>query len=1248
MCGTRLALVCQTCGHANPLGYRFCFMCGTQLVDAPLPAQLPLPLWESPPAPVLPAVQRESGTLPPIKTAPPEPVHPQKLEGERRVATVILADVTNSTVLLEQVGSEAWVEIMNRIFQILEAEIYRFGGQVDQFRGDGLVAFFGATTAHEDDPERAVLAALSMQKEIHRYAAELFQRENIELKLRVGINTGELIVASVGDSNQYREDTAMGEAVTIAARMESAAEPGTVLVSENTYRLVETRFQWQPLGDTTLKGVSQPIRVYRPLDLEPDIERAHELRMSEFLTPVSGRETEVQTLKNNIADLFGGRGGVAILTGEKGMGKSFVLNQLRQHLARVGALRAEVYSGDRSADRSDQDEHSPPNVTWLRGICRSYDQSWVFSIWLDMLQRWLGVRPGEPSEETRNRLRQQSEVLWGDRMDRYYPYLATFLSLPLEDTFAERVRYLDAQGLQGQFFVSVRSWVEALAKRGPLVLAFSDLHWADTASLELLKYCLPLCDSETLFWLLVFRPERASPVWEFRHYVETEYPHRLTQVELAPLTAAECQELIDQLIGPAALSEKTRELVISKAEGNPYFVREMIHALINEGVLVQEAETGAWRETRAVTSLDLPESLQSLLLSKIDHLSTEERRILQMAAVIGQVFWRNVLEALASDNNQLQHHLTTLQRAQLIQERSQVPVLGMEYVFSSSLVRDVAYESLLSPQRINYHLKAAQYLEDCVGLEGRIRHDSLIAYHYRQAGLHDKELYYTQKAAEQASRVYANPEACEHYTRAIELLDEMKSNARNENQVYAICAQQFEMFNRRSEIFYLLGRIPEGDADARALLELARQVLEDRALLVDALLAQPEARSPETHEQLEQGMQMAHEALDLAQGMGDRRREMFSLITLAGLLLIQRDPGLYEVGERALSLARELGDQETLVRLLLGAGSAYGMDNLERGVQYLEEALNLVQEIDDKRTEMQLLSVIGPKFERSGDYYRFLEEYTRKVLAISQEIGDRLSEGNALMFCAQIQGLYLGDYEGGLALLEESLRVWEGTNQMLFPLLRVAQTQVEQGNYAQAAASLERARPLGERNVYDLGRAGLDLVAAILYNRLGDEASLRMALELTSRTHRMVAENQVSQQYQLAAACEASAAHLGLAICLAGSTASQEECQEHFTQSLALAKTALDIYNRFGFVQVVECVSEEVFFRYSRALEANGREPEANEYLQLAYDEMMRKHALIPAASPFSQTYLKNIRLHREIQAAYRGKIALDLQQEVL
>jgi tetratricopeptide (TPR) repeat protein len=278
---------------------------------------------------------------------------------------------------------------------------------------------------------------------------------------------------------------------------------------------------------------------------------------------------------------------------------------------------------------------------------------------------------------------------------------------------------------------------------------------------------------------------------------------------------------------------------------------------------------------------------------------------------------------------------------------------------------------------------------------------------------------------------------------------------------------------------------------------------------------------------------------------------------------------------------------------------------------------------------------MGLRFERSGDYYKVLTEYQQKRLQISREIGHRFIEGYALMFCGQITGLYLGDYEAGLTLLEGCLLRWQSFSSVVFPLLRIAQIQTEQGRYSEAMATLEQIHNMDEQKINDTGRAGLRLVTAILYLALDDEVHLRQVLELAAQTSQLAVDTLISQQYEMAAACKMAIAHLKLADHLDDET----ESRTHRRRALESSQKALAVYSSFGFTQIIECVSEEIFFYHGLALAVNDYQSEATEYLQRAYDEMMRKHSLIPQATPFLHTFL-NIPLHREISA----KLSLSIE----
>ena len=1230
-CGTALTRICPECQFVNPINYHYCGMCGTVLSSGDFdirPAVSVKTVTNG-------AAPRVPGLIPQDSTDASGETTSAPLSGERRVASVIFADVKGSTELLEDIGTEAWVEVMNNVFQVLEAEIFRYGGEVGQFRGDGLVAFFGTKIANEDDPERAVLCAMAMQKAMVPVAAQLSKNEGNQLTIRVGVNTGEVIVASVGNAT-YSEDTAMGEALTVASRMETSAEPGTVLVSDNTYRLVRDLFEWDPIGEIPVKGMSQPMPVYRPLALNKTEEPDQDARAFGFAQGIIGRNKEQQILKKCIEDLHAGIGGIVKVTGAKGMGKSFMVNQVRQHFMRQNALLAVIQNRD-SGQSSPVEVSQTPNkpIQWMHGRCRSFGHLRPYSIWLDLIYGWLGSQPENQAGEVTAVLRAQIERLWDTDVEKEYPNLSTFLSTPIEETATETLRHMDAEGLKRQLFNTVRDWIQNLAEQGPLVISFADVQWADASSLSLLDYCLSLCDTQPVLWLLSYRPDRDSPVWEFEHLLETNYPHRLVKIPMPALTEEESTEFLDQFLGKQVLLNDTQDLIIKKSEGNPYFIKELVYALIMRGALTREEEYGVWKQVRPVTSLDLPDSLQSLLMARIDRLAQGDRRVLQMAAAIGSIFWLNVLQALASpavSAKVLQNELIILQRAGLIHERANVEDLGMEYVFDSSLIRDVAYESLLINQRTAYHLKIAEYIEDLVFREGKRRYFNILAHNYRLAGDIKKELFYTLQAAQHAQNIYANVEALGYYTRALDLLTEIeKETPQNDPKYYAIQSQKFEALNGRRAVHFLMGNIQDGWADARELLPLARKMEDDPSWLIDALLEQPGVAAADNYEELEKGVPLAAEALKIAQAIGDKRREMNCLLAIASQNNLLNDPSWVEIGDKALTLSREIHDRQYEAMILLGLGHAYvGRDELEKGMEYLNAALPICQELDDRVAEMTLLRVMGAQYERTGNHYRRLVEFEQKRLQIARETGNRFEEANSLMFCGQIQALDLGNLEEGLVLIQESLDILEAVSGKVFPLLRKAQILIALSQFEGAHQALKTAAPLAEKNVFELGRVGLKIVYFLMFNALGDADSLKQALEISAEISQMGQNKLVSRQYLMAAACERAVSYLGLT----QFTTSEQDVNELLQKALESSTEAIEIYDSFGYVNIIECSTEKIYFVHSQVLAANHHKTESNEFLEKAFAEMMRVYEFIPKENYYRKTFLENIDVHRKIRAA--------------
>ncbi len=796
-CGKGIARLCSNCQAAMPLDFHFCGQCGSPLViDETFPTRI--------------STSRELDTqsLESTQGLFPEETLPSstQLIGERRHATVLVADVVESTVILEKIGSEAWVEVMNQVLQTMGESIYRFGGEVDQFRGDGMVAFFGAHSAHEDDPERATLSALIIQENIKSFSEKIKSFYNIDIKVRIGVNTGEIITTNIGKRDIHSEDTAMGSAITLAARLEASAAPGTILVGEDTYRLTANLFKWNSLGEIAIRGISQPVSVYTPLNPLFEAEQQHRLQTYGLSIPLIGRDDELETLNNRLNDLRNHKGGILLLSGDAGMGKSRLIFEARQQVIREEALQEKECC-----------------LTWLQGRCRSYGQSLLDSMWVDMLQRWLGMGRWIPNEEALSILKTKSEYYWGDQYEDNLTCIATFLSLPLEKHLAGRIIQLDAEGLRNRFFLSIYQLLAKMAQEEPVVIVFSEAHWADQTSLELLKFCLPLCEKESVFFVIVYRPERTSPIWAFQHFTETNYHHRLTILDLTPLDDNKSRDLLYKMIGDETITKKTRDQIIIKADGNPYYLTELVHSLVDKQILVRDNNTGNWQAIRRDIELTLPGSLKSLLHARIDSLSPAERRVLQMASVIGPIFWFEILCDVTTNGVDLQNALSAMQRARLITERGSLPDLGREYAFTSTLIREAAYDSILSTEQSDLHLHVAKFMERVVKEDVLHNYHGLIAYHYSKAGICNKELFHTLLSADGARKIYANFEAIQAYKNALDLLDQSEgvdcippNKSIVEWRLEALCGLGATQFG--------IGEIEEAEKSLRAAVNLGREI----------------------------------------------------------------------------------------------------------------------------------------------------------------------------------------------------------------------------------------------------------------------------------------------------------------------------------------------------------------------------------------------------------------------------------------
>ena len=750
-CGAALPAACPGCGMAVPAQARFCPNCGRALTQTAAPVQ---------PAAAPPAQAKPSPTGAGLQQyIPPELL--SKLEyarahggmlGERRIVTMLFCDVRGSTAAASALDPETWAEIMKGAFEYLIAPVYRYEGTLARLMGDAILAFFGAPIAHEDDPQRAILAGLDILEGIGPFKKRAKQQWGLDFDVRIGINTGLVVVGEVG-SDLRLEYTAMGDAINLAARMEQTAQPGTLQISEHTYRLVAPLFDAQDLGGIEVKGKAEPVHAYRIL--APKAMPGQMRGVQGLQSVLVGRDRELATLKACVTELRRGTGQVVSVMAEAGLGKSRLVAELRRWLTDEGII----------GPAEEPDASRMPTIAWMEGRSLSYETSTPFAPFLDILAQCFPARAGASDGEKYQAILGQLAAYARERAEELAPSLATLLQVRLTGEALERVRYLEPPQLRERAFGAVKKLVKGLASVQPLALVFEDLHWADATSLELLDQLLPLTDELPLMLMAVFRPQRQDRSWQFHEAASRDYPHRYTAVQLEPLSEEETRSLVANLLHIEGLPEKLRSLILQKSDGNPFFIEEVIRSLLDTGVVVQEG--AHWRATRDIDSITVPDTIAGVLTTRLDRLEEDARQVIQTASVIGREFQYATLREVYQSGDMLDTALADLQRRGLLREKSRIP--ERVYSFKHSLIQDTAYSTLLLSRRRELHRRVADNMERSAPGSA-----SEIARHFMEAREEARALPHLVQAGEQAAFACSLKEALPFFRKAVEILESVR------------------------------------------------------------------------------------------------------------------------------------------------------------------------------------------------------------------------------------------------------------------------------------------------------------------------------------------------------------------------------------------------------------------------------------------------------------------------------------------
>ena len=1020
-CATSLSLRCPQCGFDNPPGFAFCGKCGGPLAARPAEKSNQV---KSKPKPVRQTATRGKRNQAKVQAAQ-EP-RPAASEAERRQVTVMFCDLVGSTALSTQLDPEELREVVRAYQQTCAQVISRFDGHLAKYLGDGLLVYFGYPVAHEDDPQRAVRAGLGIVDAI-RALPRLNPWLQHPLQVRLGIHTGLVVAGEMGGGDTREPLAIVGETPNIAARLQEIAVPATVVLSTATYRLIQGYFACQDLGLHTFKGIATPVPVYQVLE-ESGAQSRFEVVAATGLTPLVGREQEVRVLLDRWEQVKEGEGQVVLLSGEAGIGKSRLVQELKEQVAREGGTRIEFR-------------------------CSPYYQNTAFYSVIDHLQRLLQFGREDSPEEKLDKL---EKVLQEYRLPvpEVVPLFAALLSLPHPEGYPPLTLSPAKQKQKTQ--EALIAWLLAVAERQPVLAAWEDLHWADPSTLELQGLLLDQAPTARMLTLMTFRPEFRPP-WGARAH--------LTPLTLNRLGRKQVEAIVTDLTDGKALPAEVVRQIVAKTDGVPLFVEELTKMVVESG-LVRQAN-GHYELTGPLPALAIPATLQDSLMARLDRLAPV-REVAQLAATLGREFSYELLQSVSPlDKASLQEALAKLVEAEVLYQRGLPP--QAQYVFKHALIQDAAYQSLLKSKRQHYHSQIAQVLEERFA-ETTETQPELLAHHYTEAGLIAQAIPYWQHAGQRAVQRSANVEAVAHLTKGLELLKTLPETPERISQeltlqlalgtplmvtkgyvapevghVYARARELCKQMGDTPQLFSVLwglwafyaigGEFPTARELGEQLLTLA-QTVPDSALLVEAhhALGETLLRVGEFvagREHLEQGIALynpqQHHSLAFLYGL-DPGVACRDVAAVSLWYLGYPDQALKRIQE-ALTLAHELSHPYSLGHALLFA--AWLPLLCRREGQLTQERAEAARALASEQ-EFPLWLALGT-FSRGWALAEQGQEeegiaQMRQGLDACRAMGLQLGRPGVLALLAETQGK-VGQVAEGFKVLDEATAVMHKTEE---------------------------------------------------------------------------------------------------------------------------------------------------------------------------------------------------------------------------
>ena len=989
--------------------------------------------------------------LPPVSYTPPHLAERIRAEqsaleargstdGERKTITALFADLKGSTALIEGLDPEEARAIIDPALQLMMDAVHRYEGYVAQVLGDGVFALFGAPIAHEDHPQRALYAALRMQEEMRRYADTLRAKGYPPLLMRVGLNTGEVVVRSIRKDDLHTDYVPVGHSTNLAARMEQLAAPGSILVTAYTHKLADGYFEFKGLGQTQIKGVAESLNIYEVQGVGP-LRTRLQVSARRGLTRFVGRQSEMEQLQQALTQAKAGHGQIVGVMGEPGLGKSRLFYEFKL-LSLSGCLVLEAYSV-------------------------SHGKATAYLPVIELLKSYFDIQAQD--DERKRREKVTGKVLTLDRnLEDTLPYLFALLGIEEQPS---PLQQMDPQIRRKRTFEALKKLFLRESLNQPLVFIFEDLHWIDGETQGFLDVLSESVASAKLLLLTNYRPEYRHEWGSKTYYM---------QLRLAPFGKEEAEEFLDALLGKSSAPQvgaasgrsgggtppplsALKQLILDKTEGTPFFMEEIVQELVEQGVLVRgSAETH--RSASLPVDLHLSPTVQGVLAARIDRLAPDEKALLQQLAVIGREFPLSLVkQVIAQPEDELYRLLSTLQHKEFLYEQPAFP--EVEYIFKHVLTQEVAYGSVLQERRKALHEKTAQAME-VLHRTSLDEHYGDLAHHYSRSGNAAKAVEYLGLAGQQAARQSANAEAITHLTSALELLNTLPDTPERIQQELALQLTLGVPFQT------LKGEAaPEVGKTYNRVLELCGQVGET-AHLFPALfglwrfyLLRPDMQK--ARELAEQMMQLAQSSHDSALLLEAHQALGASLILLGelrqGRRLLEQGIALYDI-QTHRSHAFLYGIDPGVYCLCFAAWNLWCLGYPEQTLKNTQDALRLARELAHPHTLALALNLTSYfyQFRHEGTAIR---EQTEALLTLSTEHGFAYRVAVAII----MQGWALaaaGQLEEGVVRMQEGLAAQRATGAGIvhpYYLALLAEIYGKMGQPEEGLAALAEASALTQR-----------------------------------------------------------------------------------------------------------------------------------------------------------------------------------------